>query len=126
VGPPCPAKIRAVPANYLKLPCPISTAAVVDNSIYRSLGRLALMFVTICRAKPLKIGTDCAATTPDEAVDNLWISPHYVLGKGLAETVNAPPKYDQPTPALAGPSYSPLTSIGTLQRVREQRRQLCR
>ena len=23
MGPPCPAKIRAVPANYLKLPCPL-------------------------------------------------------------------------------------------------------
>jgi hypothetical protein len=91
VGPPCPAKIRAVPANYLKLPCPL-----FDGGCGRQFNLTQRRKVgSDVRHNPANQAvencTDLPSTTPDWAVDNLWISPHYVVGTGLTETAERIP-----------------------------------
>jgi hypothetical protein len=49
------------------------------------------MFVTTWQIKPLKTAQILTPTTPDWAVDNLWISLHYVFGTGLTETAERIP-----------------------------------
>ncbi len=46
VGPPCPAKIRSGPCQLLEIALPRRQRLWSANPIYRSVGTLALMFIT--------------------------------------------------------------------------------